>query len=102
MRLVVAVLHPGLVEGVRQALAAIHVTRMTVADAHGYDLRSLDAVAQEVVLEIAVNDDFVGRTLDAVAAVIGVGGDPTAGRVCVLPMAEAVQIYRAVRGPEAV
>lgn len=102
MRLVVAVLHPGLVEGVRQALAAIHVTRMTVADAHGYDLEVPDVLAQEVLLEIAVNDDFVGRTLDAVAAVIGAGGDPTAGRVRVLPMAEAVQIYRSVRGPEAV
>lgn len=102
MRLVVAVLHPGLVEGVRQALAAIHVTRMTVADAHGYHLATPDAVAQEVVLEIAVNDDFVGRTIDAVAAVIGAGGDPSAGRVFLLPMTEAVQIYRAVRGPEAV
>lgn len=102
MRLIVVVLRPGLLEGVRQALAAIQVTRMTIADAHGYDLAVPDDVAQHVVLEIAVNDDFLGRTIDTVAKVIGAGGDPEAGRMFVLPIGEAVQMYRAVRGPEAV
>jgi nitrogen regulatory protein PII len=102
MRLVVAVLQPGLVEGVRQALATIHVTRMTIADAHGYHLADPDALAQEVLVEIAVNDDFLERTTDAIAAVIDAAGAPAAGRVFVLPIGEAVQIYRSVRGPEAV
>lgn len=102
MRLVVAVLRPDLVEGVREALAAIQVTRMTIADAHGYHLGGSDGVAQEVVLEIAVNDDFVSRTTEAVGRVIDAAGAPAAGTVFVLPVAEAVQVYRAVRGPEAV
>jgi nitrogen regulatory protein PII len=102
MRLVVAVLRPGLVEGVREALAALQVTRMTIADAHGYHLPVSDGVAQEVVLEIAVNDDFVSRTIEVVGRVIDAAGDASAGRVFVLPLVEAVQVYRAVRGPEAV
>jgi len=102
MRLVVAILDPGIVEGVRQALAGIQVTRMTLADAHGYHPPGPAVVRQEVLLEIAVNDDFVTRTIDAVAGVIAAAGEPSAGRVFALPIDEAVQVYRSVRGPEAV
>jgi len=85
MRLVVAVVKPAQVESTRQALAAAHVTRLTVCDVHGYGPDASDQVRQEVMLEIAVNDDFA---------------DPP--RIFLLPMEEAVQIYRFVRGPEAV
>ena len=102
MRLVVAVVKPAQVEAVRRALAAAHVTRLTLADAHGYGPDRPDDVLQEVVLEIAVNDDFVERTVRTLHAALGVRDDDAAGRVLVLPMDEAVQIYRAVRGPEAV
>ncbi|MCE9629652.1 MAG: P-II family nitrogen regulator [Planctomycetia bacterium] len=101
MRLVIAVIKPAQVESVRQALAAVQVTRLTVCDVHGYDLAADDPLAQEVMIEIAVNDDFVTRTVNAISAVLAAGGDATA-RLFVLPMHEAVQIYRAVRGPEAV
>ena len=36
MRLVIAVLRPAVVESVRQALAAVQVTRMTIGDAQGH------------------------------------------------------------------
>lgn len=102
MRLVVAVIKPAQVESVRQALAAVQVTRLTVCDVHGYDLAAADAVAQEVMIEIAVNDDFVDRTLEAISTVLAAGGGHVAGRLFVMPVHEAVQLYRAVRGPEAV
>jgi nitrogen regulatory protein PII len=51
------------------------------------------------MLEIAVNDDFVNRTVQTLSA--AVAGDPAA-RIYVLPIDSSVQIYRAVRGPEAV
>lgn len=101
MRLVVAILKPAQVESVRQALAAVHVTRLTISDAHGYDLAASDGVAQEAVMEIAVNDDFLDRTVAAISGVLAAGGDATS-RVFVLPMHDAVQVYRTVRGPEAV
>jgi len=101
MRLVVAMIKPAQIESVRQALGAVQVTRMTVCDTHGYDLAAPEVVAQEAMLEIAVNDDFVDRTVAAITGVLTAGGD-TSGRVHVLPMSDAVQLYRAVRGPEAV
>lgn len=100
MRLVVAVVAPAQVESVRRALAAVEVTRLSICDAHGYDLAAPGALAQETVLEIAVNDDFLARTVDTIAAVLAAGGGT--GRVHVLPVEEAVQLYRGVRGPEAV
>ncbi|MFM7242959.1 MAG: P-II family nitrogen regulator [Planctomycetaceae bacterium] len=101
MRLVVAMIKPAQIESVRQALGGVEVTRMTVCDTHGYDLAAPDSVAQEAMLEIAVNDDFVDRTVAAITGVLTTGADTTS-RVHVLPMADAAQIYRAVRGPEAV
>lgn len=101
MRLVVAVIKPAEMESVRQALDAVQVTRMTVCDAHGYDLAAADPLAQETMLEIAVNEDFLERTVQAISAVLAAGDDATS-RVFVLPMHDAVQMYRGVRGPEAV
>jgi len=102
MRLVVAVVKPAQVESTRQALAAAHVTRLTVCDVHGYGPDASDQVRQEVMLEIAVNDDFVDRTVSTLAATLGPGGTADPPRIFLLPMEEAVQIYRFVRGPEAV
>ena len=101
MRLVVAVLEPSQVDTVRQALSAVHVTRLTICDSHGYDLAAADGLAQEAILEIAVNEDFLDRTRETLVEAMAALG-PDAGRVFVLPVAEAIQIYRDVRGPEAV
>lgn len=102
MRLVVAVVRPAQLESVRQALAAIHVTRMTVCDAHGYGPDDPDEVRQQVMLEIGVNEDFVDRTVRTLAAALAAGDGAVDDRIFVLPMDEAVQIYRAVRGAESI
>ena len=109
MRLVMAVLRPAQLEAVRQALAAVHVTRLTICDAQGHATAAAAApgtagVTQQAVMEIAVNDDFLDRTVDTLAAAMRIG-EPEGGtlddRLFVLPMHEAVQIYRDVRGQEA-
>jgi len=110
MRLVIATLLPGQVEAVRHALAEVHVTRLSIADAHGYPMAgSTGAVAQLAVMEIAVNDDFLERTVATIAGVMNLTGRPedasggvAATGLYVLPISETVQIYRAVRGPEAI
>lgn len=101
MRLVIAVIPPAQVEAVRQALAAVHVTRLTICDAQGYDAGSGKLVRQ-TCLEIAVNDDFVERTVATVAAASGGPGGGRDGHVFVMPMDEAIQLYREVRGDEAI
>jgi nitrogen regulatory protein P-II 2 len=100
MRLVLAVLKPAQVDSVRRALAAVDVTRLTICDAQGRG--AAGELVQEAVLEIAVNDDFYERATGAIAGVLAAGGEDSAPRLFTLPMAEAVQIYRAVRGPEAI
>ena len=129
MRLVVAVLRPSQLEAVRQALAAVHVTRLTVCDAQGYHaskgdhvghgghsghgLRGESGIVQESVMEIAVNDDFLDRTVDTIRKAMLLGDEPStdaapdgssrpSGRLFVLPIHDAVQLYRDVRGPEAI
>jgi len=133
-------LKPSQLEVVREALAAVHVTRLTVCDAQGYDApRGPGPIVQQTVIEVAVNEDFVARAVaaltaplgpppppggrgrrglprgragavnaawgaragDAITAAIGPTDAPEA-RILVLPIAEAVQLYREVRGPEAV
>lgn len=101
MRLVVAIVKPAAVDFLRQSLAAVHVTRLTVCDAHGYDLTEPGGITQEVILQIAVNEDFLDRTWATIAEALAALG-PDAGRVFVMPMEQAIQIYRDVRGPEAV
>lgn len=101
MRLVIAILGPAQVEQARQALAGVQVSRMTICDAHGYDLAIADSLGQEAMVEIAVNDDFLDRTLDTLSTIVAAGGHDVHERLRVLPMDEAVQLYRDVRGPEA-
>ncbi|MFM8892040.1 MAG: P-II family nitrogen regulator [Planctomycetia bacterium] len=106
MRLVIAVVRPAQVEAVRLALAAVHVTRLTVCDGQGAAFGARAGITQQTVLQVAVNEDFLARTVDTIRSVLaaapeGPGGDDGGG-LFVLPMSEAVQIYREVRGPEAV
>jgi nitrogen regulatory protein P-II 2 len=101
MHLVMAVLKPSQVESVRQALAAVNVTRMTICDAQGWQELG-DGLRQETLLEIAVNDDFLGPASEAITTAVEAGGDSAAGRLFTLPITEAVQLYRDVRGPEAI
>lgn len=101
MRLVIAVVQPAHVEAIRQALAAVHVTRLTICDAQGYDDAS-GRLVQQTCLEIAVNDDFVERTVSTIAAALSLPHADRRGQVFVMPMDDAVQIYREVRGSEAV
>jgi len=123
MKLVLAIVPPSRMEAVRQALAEVHVSRLSIVDGHGYRAetatgdsptasRPSSRIVRHAVLEIAVNDDFLERTVEVIEralqlAAASEGGaseevvatDP--GGIYVLPMDTAAQIYRDVRGPEA-
>jgi nitrogen regulatory protein P-II 1 len=55
-------------------------------------------------LEIAVNEDFVERTVDAIASVARTGpeGSIGDGKIFILPMLETIRVSDGMRGPEAV
>ena len=74
MKMIFAVIQPTKLDAVQQALARLDVTRMTVCDAMGYARQrgQLETyrgheyktnLLRKIGLEIAVNDDFVDRTV---------------------------------------
>lgn len=115
MKIVVAVIQPTKLKAVQEALAKVEVERMTVFDSQGYARQRGHAemfrgaeykiqLLRKVTLEIAVNDDFLERTIDAItsAARSGPTGNIGDGKIFVLPLDECLQIGGDARGPEAV
>jgi len=115
MKLVVAVIQPPKLRVVKEALSKIGVTRMTVCDAVGYARQRGQTVMyrgheydtnllRKVALEIAVNDDFLERTIDCLLEVARTGPEGTIGdgKIFVLPMLDAIQISDTTRGRGAI
>jgi nitrogen regulatory protein P-II 1 len=115
MQLVVAIIQPTKVSVVRDALASIGVTRLTICDAQGYGrhrgqlptYRGIEYqvnLLRKVAIEVTVNDDFLERTLETLvlAARSGPEGQIGDGKIFVLPVEETIEIGPGRRGPEAV
>jgi len=115
MKLLIAIIQPTKLNAAREALEKIGVTRMTVCDAQGYGRQRgrtemyrgheyKTNLLRKVSLEIVVNDDFLERTLDTLAAVARTGPEGTIGdgKVFVLSCEQAIQISEPIRGPGAV
>jgi nitrogen regulatory protein P-II 1 len=115
MKLIVAVIQPPKLDAVQQALARIGVTRMTVSDAMGYARQrgQLETyrgheyktnLLRKIALEIAVNDDFLDKTIECLEDVARTSseGHIGDGKIFVLPMEEAIQISDGYRGKGAV
>ena len=115
VKLVVAIIQPTKLQAVQQALAHVGVERMTVCDAQGFGqqkgqtetYRGVEYQTQllrKIALEIAVNDDFLDRTIDTIISVARTGPDGHIGdgKIFVLPMEDAIQIGGTERGPGAI
>jgi nitrogen regulatory protein P-II 1 len=112
--MVVALIQPTKLKAVQEALAKIGVERMTVCDALGYGQQRGHAAGEtkapankllrKVALEIAVNEDFLDKTVDTIAHIArsGSGGAIGDGKIFVLPIEEVVRLSDTVRGMEAV
>jgi nitrogen regulatory protein PII len=114
MKLIIAVIQPTKLEAVQHALSRIGVTRLSVCDAMGFARQRGQSetyrgneyetnLLRKVEIEIAVNDDFVDRTLECIeqTARTGTTGNIGDGKVMVLPLDDAVQISDSQRGPGA-
>jgi nitrogen regulatory protein P-II 1 len=88
---------------------------MTVCDAQGFGrqkghtetYRGVEyqtRLLRKVALEIAVNDDFLERTVDTISNVARTGpeGNLGDGKIFVLPMDQAIQVGGTERGPGAI
>jgi len=115
VKLLLAVVQPTKVAALREALQQIGVTRMTLCDSLGYGRQRgrnetyrgheyQSFLLRKVVLEIAVNDDFLEKTLDTLRNVgrTGPEGSIGDGKVFVLPLDHVHRIADDVVGPEAI
>ncbi|WP_319562457.1 P-II family nitrogen regulator [Marispirochaeta sp.] len=112
MKLIIAYIQPDKLNDVKQELYRAEVYKMSVTNALGCGQQmgfteSYRGVAIEVNLlkkvriEIAVNDDFVKKTIDAIikGAKTGNIGD---GKIFVVPLEETVRIRSGEIGSDAI
>jgi len=112
MRLIIAYIQPHRLDEVKKALYAAEVFKMSITNSlgcgqqKGYHeaYRGVEFevnLLKKVRLEIAVNEDFVERTIEAIitGARSGAIGD---GKIFVLELAECVRIRTGERGGEAI
>ena len=115
MKLIIAVIQPTKLEVIQQALKRIGVTRLTVSDSMGYARQRGQSATyrgneyatnllRKISLEIAVNDDFVDRTIDCLCQVCRTTeeGNIGDGKIFVLPLDGAVRVSDGQTGPGAI
>ena len=115
MKLVIAVIQPQKLTAVREALERIDVTRLSVCDSFGYarqrghtemyrGLEYESNLLRKIVVEIAVNDDFLEPTIACLTEIARTGSEGAIGdgKIFVLPMDHAIRIGETVTGPGAI
>ncbi|HNV57776.1 MAG TPA: P-II family nitrogen regulator [Smithellaceae bacterium] len=112
MKLVIAIIQPHKLEAVKRELEAVEVNLMTVTNVLGQGrqkgvteiyrgAREAGGLLNKVRLDIAVNEDFVEPTIDAVTrgAHTGSVGD---GKIFVVELAQCIRISTGERGGVAI
>ena len=112
MKIIVSIIRPEKLEAVQNALSATEVYLMTVSDVRGCgrqrgfteNYRGNQVVIRllsKVKLEIAVNDDFVKPTVDAIIKA-GFSGNIGDGKIFVLDLEECYRIRTGESGIAAI
>ena len=112
MKLVIAVIQPDKLSDVKDALHAAHITKMTASNVIGCgqqmgyreSYRGIPAeinLLKKVEIRVAVNEEFVKPTVDAIikGARTGKIGD---GKIFVVDLPECIRIRTGETGPEAI
>jgi nitrogen regulatory protein P-II 2 len=112
MKYIVAIIKPHKLEAVKEELNKEDVHLITVSDALGCGrqkgitevyrgVKELDNLLRKVKLEIAVNEEFVDKTINAImrGAKEGEIGD---GKIFVMDLHECIRIRTGEKGKEAI
>lgn len=115
MKLIIAIIQPTKLDAVKEALTKVDVHRLTVMDCQGFGRQKGQTeiyrgrefsvnLLRKVQLQIAVNDEFVEPTIEAILAGgrSGDSGEIGDGKIFVLPMDDCVRIRTGERGSEAI
>ncbi len=115
MKLIVAIIQPTRLEAVKTALTEVEVFRLTVMDVQGFGRQKGHTevyrgheiavnLLRKVQLQIAVNDQFVEPTINAIikGGRTGASGEIGDGKIFVLPLDDCIRIRTGERGGEAI
>ncbi|QDV36785.1 P-II family nitrogen regulator [Tautonia plasticadhaerens] len=115
MKLIIAIIQPTKLEAVKLALSKVEVYRLTVMDVQGFGRQKgftevyrghefTVNLLRKIELQIAVNEDFVEPTINALidAARTGEEGAIGDGKIFVIPLEDCIRIRTGERGPEAI
>ena len=115
MKLIIAIVQPQKLHDIKRQLNQIEVTRLTIMDCQGFGRQQgktelLGAhetelnLRRKVQLQIAVNDDFVEPTVQAILAGAKSGNEGTIGdgKIFVVPLDDCIRVRTGERGPDAI
>jgi nitrogen regulatory protein P-II 2 len=115
MKLIIAIIQPSHLEAVKAALTEVEVFRLTVMDVQGFGRQKGHTevyrghefsvnLLRKVQLQIAVNEDFVEPTIQAIikGGRSGTSGEIGDGKIFVLPLEDCIRIRTGERGTEAI
>jgi nitrogen regulatory protein P-II 1 len=115
MKLIIAIIQPSRLEAVKAALSEVEVFRLTIMDVQGFGRQKGHAevfrghevavnLLRKVQLQIAVNEEFVEPTIEAIikGGRTGKTGEIGDGKIFVLPLEDCIRIRTGERGKEAI
>lgn len=114
MKLIIAIIRETQLDQVREALIQAGVSRITVSHVSGHGRQQTEEIyrGQKVIpnlvpnirIEIAVNEDFVKPTVDAIfsATKANDGGMVGSGKIFITPLEEVIRLRTGERGSEAI
>lgn len=115
MKYIVAIVQPSRLEAVKEALSKVEVFRLTVSDVQGIGRQKGHTevyrgheyqvnLVRKVKLEIAVNEEFVEPTIEAIirGARSGPEGKIGDGKIFIMPLEDVIRIRTGERGGEAI
>lgn len=114
MKLIIAIIQPNKLEAVKAELTKNEIYRLTVSDVQGYGQQKGKTtiyrgheykvnLLPKIRLEIAVNDEFVKPTVDAILKGARTGeGQIGDGKIFILPIEDVIRIRTGERGSQAI
>jgi len=106
VKLVTAVLAPDKLDAIARALAEKEIFRMTATECRGVvrNAEGAPQLAEKVRLEVAVNENFVRPTIEAIRSAGSLTDDEGHGfgKIFVSDLLDVVRIRTGERGPDAI
>jgi nitrogen regulatory protein P-II 2 len=115
MKLIIAIIRPEKLDAVRDALNKVEVFRLTWMEVYGFGRQKGQSetfrgheltvkYVRKIQLQIAVNEDFVEKTVNAIveAGRSGPEGRIGDGKIFILPLENCIRIRTGEQGPEAI